>query len=115
MSERDARLYLYEIIEACDKVAGYIQSLDEKTFLQAQLYQDAVVRNLEVIGEAAGHLPDELRTRYPDVPWRRMRGFRNIAIHAYFAVDYANVWHIAKQPLPGLLPQIQQILHNSED
>ena len=115
MSERDARLYLYEIIEACDKVAGYIQGLDEKTFLQAQLYQDAVVRNLEVIGEAAGHLPDELRTRYPDVPWRRMIGFRNIAIHAYFAVDYANVWLIAKQSLPGLLPQIQQILHNSED
>ena len=115
MSERDARLYLYEIIEACDKVAGYIQGLDEKTFLQAQLYQDAVVRNLEVIGEAAGHLPDELRTRYPDVPWRRMIGFRNIAIHAYFAVDYANVWHIANQSLPGLLPQIQQILHNSED
>ena len=115
MSERDARLYLNEIVESCEKVARYIQDLDEKMFLQTELYQDAVVRNLEVIGEAAGQLSNQIRARYPDLPWKRMIGFRNIAIHAYFAVDYANVWHIAYHSLPELKPRIKQILDNLGD
>ncbi|MYC96372.1 MAG: DUF86 domain-containing protein [Caldilineaceae bacterium SB0661_bin_32] len=112
MSERDPRLYLNEIIEACNKVSGYIQSLDEGTFLQDELYQDAVVRNVEIIGEASAKLPSELRARYSDVPWKQMIGFRNIAIHAYFAVDFTIVWEIAHNSLPELTPQIQQILED---
>ena len=110
MSERDTRLYLYEMILSCERVARYIQDLDEEKFLNTELYQDAVIRNLEIIGEASGQLPNNLRARYPEVPWKGMIGFRNIAIHAYFAVDFANVWHIASQSLPELASQIQQIL-----
>jgi uncharacterized protein with HEPN domain len=80
--------------------------MDAEAFYQAELYQDAVVRNLEIIGEAAGQLPTDLRGRYPDVPWKQIVGFRNIAIHAYFAVDFSNVWRIASQSLPRLKLQI---------
>ena len=114
MSERDPRLYLNEIIQSCDKVARFIHDLDEEEFLQSELYQDAVVRNLEIIGEAAGQLPNELRARHPDVPWKQMNGFRNIAIHAYFAVDFVNVWNIVSSSLPDLGPRIQQILEELE-
>jgi len=112
VSERDPRLYLYEIIESCNKVSRYIQCLDEGKFSQNELFQDAVVRNLEVIGEASAKLPSELRARYPVVPWKQMIGFRNIAIHAYFAVDVTIVWEIAYNSLPELAPQIQQILED---
>jgi len=110
VSERDARLYLSEMILSCGRVADYIQELDGERFRKTELYQDAVIRNLEIIGEAASKLPNNLRTRYQEVPWKGMIGFRNIAIHAYFAVDFANVWHIASQSLPELASQLQQIL-----
>lgn len=110
MSERDARLYLSEMILSCEKVARYIQDMDEEIFLSTELYQDAVIRNLEVIGEAASKIPNELRGRFPEVPWKSMISFRNIAIHGYFAVDFANVWRIASHSLVELSPQLQQIL-----
>ena len=106
MSERDPRLYLNEIVESCNKVSRSIQSLDEGKFFQDELYQDAVVLNLEIIGEASAKLPNELRAQYPDVPWKQMIGFRNIAIHAFFAVDLTIVWEIAQNSLPELAPQV---------
>ncbi len=70
------------------------------------------MRNLEIIGEAARQLPDDLRAQYPDIPWRRIIDFRNVAIHAYFAVDYSAVWQIATERLTELKPQIQRILND---
>ena len=71
---------------------------------------DAVVRNLEIIGEASKNIDLKTRRQYPNVPWEQMNGMRNILIHEYFGVDVATVWHTAKSHLPPLKDQLEQIL-----
>ncbi len=110
MSRRDARLFVVEMLDACQRVSSYIEDMDLEAFKAGTLVPDAVIRNLEVIGEAAQHVPEELRTRHGDVPWKQIIGFRNVAIHAYFAVDLPTVWRIAHEELPKLVLQLQQIL-----
>lgn len=74
------------------------------------MIQDAVVRNLEIIGEAAKNIPEDLRKQYSIIPWKRVAGFRDIAIHDYFGVDLETVWKIATQGTPEIKPHLQTIL-----
>jgi uncharacterized protein with HEPN domain len=82
-------------------------SADEKT-------ADAVVRNLEVVGEAARHVPDEVTRQYPDIPWDKMRGIRNVLAHEYFGLDMTIVWQTLKDDLPPLVPLLQRVLGRRE-
>jgi uncharacterized protein with HEPN domain len=72
-----------------------------------------VVRNLEVLGEAAKNIPDEIRVRYPHVPWRRIAGLRDVLAHQYFGLEDATLWDVVRQQLPPLLVSIEQILRES--
>ena len=110
MSERDVRLFLLDILEAIGKVQSYITGLDQDGFVSNDMVIDAVVRNLEVIGEAAKRIPQHLRDVYSDIEWHRVVGFRNIAIHTYFDVDTDIVWVIASQQLAPLRQLVERML-----
>ncbi|MGQ0665071.1 MAG: HepT-like ribonuclease domain-containing protein [Pseudomonadota bacterium] len=110
MPPREWRLRLYDIVEAIDRVFDYVDELDFDSFKADRRTIDAVVRNLEVIGEAARHVPDEVVERFPNVPWARMRAMRHILAHEYFGVDLRVVWKAATEDLPAVKPAIAAIL-----
>ncbi len=109
-SRRRDRDYIADIQEAIQRILAYTQDMSWDTFLHDDRTQDAVVRNIEVIGEAAKNLSGTLRKRYPHLPWKDMAGARDRLIHHYFGINNEIVWQIVQQDLPALLPKIQGIL-----
>ncbi|MBI3393785.1 MAG: DUF86 domain-containing protein [Nitrospirae bacterium] len=107
---RDARLYLKDIVEAMEQIEAFIEGMDLRGFLADDKTSSAVIRKLEIIGEATKAISDEIRQKYPEVPWREMAGMRDRLIHFYFGVDYPLVWKTAARRLPHLRPFIQKIL-----
>ncbi len=81
MSKRDVRLFLYDILECIEKIEKYTKDMDFDDFVKNDLVVDAVIRNLEIIGEALKNIPEDFRSKYPDIPWKKIGGFRNIVIH----------------------------------
>jgi len=109
VSKRSYKLYVNDILESIKRIENYTIDLSYEDFIENDLVRDAVLRNLEVIGEAAKSIPDEVRDQYPDVPWRRIVGLRNIVIHEYFGVDFENIWKIVKENIPEVKPFIKQV------
>jgi uncharacterized protein with HEPN domain len=107
MSGRPVALLLEDIWEATKKIERFMAGLDRDAFLQDDRTVDAVVRNLEIIGEAAGRLPEAFRSTHPDIEWRRIVGLRNRIVHDYFGIDLEIVWAILEQELPGLKEKIR--------
>lgn len=92
------------------RIAEYLEGLDLNSFCNDTKTVDAVIRNFEIIGEAAKNLPDEIKTKYPEVPWKEMYYLRNKFSHEYFGIDYEIIWDISKNHLPANQIQIEQIL-----
>nr|WP_124104363.1 DUF86 domain-containing protein [Thermus thermophilus] len=107
---RSHRLFLRDMLEVCEKVMRYTEGLDFDTFVRNELVYDAVLRNLEVLGEAAKKVPDPVRARYPSVEWRAIAGLRDVLAHAYFALDDATLWDIVAHKVPALAEALRQIL-----
>ena len=107
---RDYKVFLEDIQDAIVKVRGYTLNLGLKEFAKDQKTLDAVIRNLEVIGEAAKSVPEEIRSRHTQIDWRRVTAPRNILIHQYFAIDVEIIWDIVQNKLPDLHREIQQML-----
>jgi uncharacterized protein with HEPN domain len=103
-------LYLCDILEAADAIEKFISGISEKIFRENDLIRSAVLQKLLIIGESAARLSDDFKAKRPELPWRDIVGFRNIAIHAYFAVDWEIVWGAAKINAPQLRNQIAEIL-----
>lgn len=99
---RDHGLFLDDILDAIAKIRNYTTGLDYATFSKDVKTQDAVVRNLEIIGEAAGRLPDAVITQAPEIEWRKIVGLRNILAHEYFGVSIPVVWDIIQNKLDSL-------------
>lgn len=112
---RREELYLHDIIEALDHIAGFIESLDASTFEQSELVRSAVVQKLTVVGEAAARISDELKKRHLEIPWPQIVAFRNILVHAYFGVDWTEVWQAVTRQAPELRKQIAAILEAEVD
>lgn len=106
---KEDRVYLEHIRDSADKIRRYV-AVGRDAFFADDMAQDAVVRNLEIIGEAAKRLSDALRDDHPDVPWRAMARMRDRLIHAYFGVDWNLVWQTATQDVPHLDERIVEIL-----
>ena len=110
MSRRDWKLYIEDIVSSIEKIEEYNQNLDFHAFKENNLVIDAVVRNLEVIGEAAKNVPEEIKKKYSFIPWLQITGLRNKIIHAYFVVDLKIIWQIIQKDLPELKESIRKII-----
>jgi uncharacterized protein with HEPN domain len=106
---KDLRVYLAHILECIDKVERFTADGSSR-FLGDAMVQDAVLRNFEVIGEAAKRLNDDYRTAHPEIPWRALAGLRDVLIHQYEGVDLTRVWAIVETDLPGLKRAISALL-----
>ena len=94
MSKRIPTLLIADILESCHKILQYTEGLTYDDFLKDSRTIDAVIRNFEIIGEAANRLPEEFKEKYPLIDWHRIRGFRNRIVHDYMGIDFGIVWEI---------------------
>ncbi len=108
--KKDVKVFLEDILESIEKIEEYTANIDEEDFYENSIIQDAVLRRLEIIGEAARNVPDEVRERYFDVPWKQIAGMRDVLIHAYFGVKLRRVWKVAVDDIPNLKFRIMKIL-----
>jgi uncharacterized protein with HEPN domain len=104
-------LYLTDIIKATMAIETFLTNTDWNQFTGSELLQSAVLHQLTIIGEACSKTPKDLRDKYPNVEWKQIIGFRNIAVHAYFSVDLEIVWKTSTTRLNPLRQQINEILH----
>ena len=109
MSKRDPKLLIDDIIESASKILEYIGDMDFESFLKDSKTVDAVIRNFEIIGEAANRLPEEFKDFYSSIDWHKIRGFRNRIVHDYMGIDYGIVWQIKEHFLPNLLVELKRL------
>jgi uncharacterized protein with HEPN domain len=109
MSRREPNLLLDDITTSIRKIQRYIAGLDEPSFLADEKTIDAVVRNLEIIGEAATQLPTEFKAQHPAIPWPQIAGLRNRIVHDYAGIDVKLVWNILQTAIPKLAKQLAEL------
>lgn len=106
---REWRLYVADMRACCARVAEYTAGLDREEFESRRMVYDATLRNLELLGEAARHVPEEARKLAPAVPWRRIVGVRNILIHGYLGIDNDVIWDIVSNEVAGLMRALEKL------
>ena len=107
--KRSPRLFVEDILGAMNKIERYTDGLIYDDFIEQEIVVDAVVRNLEIIGEAAKNIPIKLQEQFLLVPWKRMIGLRNIISHGYFGIDMSIIWEIITQNLPKTKPLLLEM------
>ncbi|MBM3814994.1 MAG: DUF86 domain-containing protein [Acidimicrobiia bacterium] len=112
---RQEKLYLVDIVQASESIGRFLSGVTSEQFLVDDLIRSAVLQKLMVIGEAAGRLSADFKSKHNNIPWADMSGFRNIAVHGYFTMKWDIVWVIAKEEIPALIKQISAILTQGED
>lgn len=110
MSDRDVRLYCADILDSGAAILDFVNGLVFEDFCRDRKTYSAVIREFEIIGEAVGKLPEELKGSHPDVEWQDMKDFRNLLSHEYFGVDLEIVWKIIEDDLPVLMDAIREII-----
>ena len=108
--ERKYGFYLEDILVSMERIKEYISGLELIQFKKNHMVVDAVIRNFEIIGEASKHIPKNIITKYPNIPWKKMYGLRNIVTHEYFGLDYELIWEIAKNDLPKNQVDLQKLI-----
>lgn len=98
------------MILSIDKITHYLQNTEFEEFVKNDMLIDAVIRNFEIIGEAANNIPDKLRKEYPDIPWEKMYRLRNIVAHHYHGIDYEMIWKISRHQLPKNKSDLQIVI-----
>ena len=110
MSKREPNLLVEDIIESGKKILAYTSNLSFEDFIKDGKTIDAVIRNFEIIGEAANRLPDNFKKNHPEIDWHRIRGFRNRIVHDYFGIDFTIVWKIKNSFLPTLISKLETLI-----
>ena len=106
-ADRDWSFYVKDMIEFCEKVISYTAGFEKADFVKSGITYDATLRNLELIGEAATHIPEAVRQKNPDIPWRLIIATRNKLIHGYLGIDDDTLWSIITTDVVALLPRLQ--------
>lgn len=109
MPPRNWKIRIDDILESISKIRRYTRGFDFDKFEDDEKTIDAVIRNLEIIGEAARNVPREIQTLYPDLPWAEMQTMRNIVIHQYHGVNLKIIWQTVQEDLPSIISRLQQI------
>lgn len=107
---RHDELYIADLIDSTRAISEYLNGISRERWDADRVLRDAVLYRLLLLGEIASALPDALRDQYPDVAWRQIRAFRNLAVHKYFSVDWAVVWQISREEVPVLQEQALDIM-----
>lgn len=115
MSKRDIYLYVDDIFDSINAIFDYVKEYSFENFCNDRKTYSAVIRELEIIGEAVNKLPNDLKDKYQNIVWRDIKDFRNLLIHEYFGVDLEIVWNTVKEDLPDLLNVIEEIRSQSHD
>jgi len=113
-ARREWRFYLDDMLAFAGKVLTYTDGLDQAGFVANSLAYDASLRNLELIGEAATHIPDAIRAAHPEIPWRMIIATRNRLIHGYLGIDDDTLWSIIRDDVPELLPMLRALRERAE-
>ncbi len=107
-------IYLNHILNCTNKIIEYTKDLNEKSFLENSLIQDAVIRNLEIIGEATKKINDDFKNKYPEFEWKKMAGMRDKLIHDYIGVDIWAVWRVVEKYIPTYNSLLQEIIEQED-
>ena len=110
---RDWRLYVQDMIQFAERVLSYTKGMDQSAFIADKRTYDAVLRNIELIGESATHIPGYVRDAHPEIEWRRIIGARNRVAHGYLGIDDDVVWDIVQTDVPALLSRLRNMLDSA--
>ena len=112
--KKDDTVFLRHILDAIELIEEYLRDKSYEEFKNNRMLQDAVIREIEIIGEATKNLSMDFRSKYPDIPWRQIAGMRNKLIHEYFGVDLDAVWDTATKDIPSLKEKLREIMEKEE-
>lgn len=107
--KRDIKVYIEDILESISRIEEYVKDVDEAEFYGNGEKQDAVLRRLEIIGEAVKNIPQDVRDGYPEIPWKQIAGMRDIVIHEYFGVNLGRIWKVIQVDMKDLKDKINKI------
>lgn len=107
--KKDPKIFIEHILQSIEIIEGHIENKTEKDFSDSVLLQDAIIRRIEIIGEAAKNLPSDFKEEHHDIPWKTIAGMRDILIHKYFGIDLELTWEVVKRDIPALKEQILEI------
>ncbi len=108
--KKNSKVYLIDILRAATDIQTFTISAEKEDFFSDRMLQDAVIREISIIGEAAKRLPVSVREREKHIPWKKIIGMRNIVVHDYSDIDLSVVWDVVKKELPGLIQALQKII-----
>ena len=112
--KRDVLLFIDDILESIKNIEDFTKGINKEKFSRDKLRQSAVIRQIEIIGEAVKNIPESFKSKYPDLEWKDIAGARDILIHAYFGVDLNKVWEVIEKDLVYLKKKIKEIKSNEE-
>lgn len=107
--KRDIGLFIEDILKSMNNINEFTKGVNKERFSKDNLRQSAIIRQLEIIGEAVKNIPNSFKEKYPKIPWKDIAGFRDVLSHAYFGVSMDRVWNVIKKDLPSLKKEIERI------